>query len=183
MRVSNFDLEGNVVSQPTMFPYVFPTLIIVPVLSMFKTSLVAVPAFILVLPVMTSPPTTGLIMKSTCPQSAITEGSVHATPTVAQPRLFAWARQRSTYGVRPEAAIPISESTEPLSWSTSRSRTAASVSSSAPSCACRIAASPPAIMPMNCPSGIENVGGISEASKMPNLFEVGLSLESSTSEG
>lgn len=42
----------------TIFPYVFPTLIIKPVLIMFKTSFVPVPAFILVLPVTTSGPVT-----------------------------------------------------------------------------------------------------------------------------
>jgi hypothetical protein len=43
----------------TRLPYVFPSLIMMPVLIIFKTSFVAVPAFILVLPVTTSGPVTG----------------------------------------------------------------------------------------------------------------------------
>ncbi|OBT53310.1 hypothetical protein VE04_06278, partial [Pseudogymnoascus sp. 24MN13] len=78
-----------------------------PDFSIFKTSLVAVPAFIRVLPVTTSGPVTALIMKSTLPLLLMADGLQHATPIVVQPRDFAKAKQLSTYGVRPDAAMPI----------------------------------------------------------------------------
>jgi hypothetical protein len=47
----------------------------VPVLNMFKTSFVAVPALSLVLPVTTSGPGKGEIIISACPDSPITDGT------------------------------------------------------------------------------------------------------------
>lgn len=156
----------------TMFPYVFPILIITPVEIMFKTNFVAVPAFILVLPVTTSAPVTASIMKSTSPLFLIAEGVEQATPTVTQPLLFANAKPPRTYGVRPDAAMPMRQSFSPSSSFIFKSLTAASASSSAPSMADRSATSPPAINPTNCSGGAEYVGGISDASRTPNLPDV-----------
>lgn len=159
----------------TMLPYVLPTRIMVPVLSMFKTNFVAVPDLSLVLPVTTSGPGSGAIRKSTLPESPIAEGDAQTTPIVTQPNRLAKARHPRTYGVRPELAIPMT-----LSSSGSRSRRCRSSSpacalSSAPSCAWRMAASPPAINPTNWECGAANVGGISDASRIPSLkiFVVG----------
>lgn len=152
-----------------MFPYVFPALIIVPVLSMFNTSFVTVPAFSLVLPVTTSGPASGAMTKSASPERSMAEGLVQTTPIVIHPSFLANARQPKTYGVRPELAIPMILSSSGFRSNRRMSSSPASPSSSAPSWACLIAASPPAIKPKNCPRGAAKVGGISDASKIPSL--------------
>jgi hypothetical protein len=153
----------------TVFPYVFPIRIIVPVLNIFSTSFVAVPALSLVLPLTTSGPGKGAIKKSTSPDSPSAEGSTHTTPIVIHPLRFANPIHPRTYGVRPDAAIPTTLSTSGLSLSAAISASASARLSSAPSWARRIAASPPAIRPMNCSGGAAKVGGISEASRIPSL--------------
>lgn len=166
---------GSRVEHHTILPYVLPTRIIVPVLSIFKTNFVAVPAFSLVLPVTTSGPGSGAIRKSTSPERLIAEGDAQATPIVTQPSRLAKARHPRTYGVRPELAIPMTLSNSGSRFRIFRSFSPAWALSSAPSCAWRIAASPPAIIPTNWECGAAKVGGISEASRMPslNVFVVG----------
>lgn len=142
----------------------------VPVLSIFSTILVAVPAFNRVLPVTTSGPGSGAIRKSTVPDVPIAEGEAQTTPMVRQPIFFANAKHPRTYGVRPDAAMPTTVSSSGMSFKASISASPAAALSSAPSCARRMAASPPAINPTNCHGGAANVGGISDASRMPSLI-------------
>jgi hypothetical protein len=108
--------------------------------------------------------------KSTSPERPIAEGDAHATPIVTQPNRLAKVRHPRTYGVRPELAIPMTLSSSGSRLRRFRSSSPACALSSAPSCACRIAASPPAMMPTNWECGAAKVGGISEASKIPSLI-------------
>jgi hypothetical protein len=74
----------------------------------------------------------------------------HALPLQIHPKDFANSKQLRTYGVRPEAAIPINESRFGFRFRAFKSSLAAVISSSAPFCACRRAISPPAISATNC---------------------------------
>ena len=68
-------------------PNVFPSRTMAPVVSMFKTNLVAVPAFRRVEPLKTSGPTTGVIARST---TALRSASgLHASPMAYAPIVFA----------------------------------------------------------------------------------------------
>lgn len=60
-----------------------------PVLIMFRTSFVAVPAFILVLPVTTSGPVTAAIKWSALPSAATSEGDTQTSPIVVHPKALA----------------------------------------------------------------------------------------------
>jgi hypothetical protein len=59
-----------------------------PVLIMFNTSFVAVPAFILVLPVTASGPETADMRKSALPSASAAEGDTQTSATVVAPNDF-----------------------------------------------------------------------------------------------
>ncbi len=67
-----------------------------PVLIMFKASFVAVPAFILVLPVTDSGPVTALTRKSALPSVPMADGCTQTTPTVVQPMDLAYSKPPKT---------------------------------------------------------------------------------------
>ena len=80
-----------------------------PVVIMLSTSLVAVPAFMRVEPVTTSGPVSGSTMMSA--RSRISAGGgEQATSAVLAPTPRAYASACRTYGVVPEAAIPMTKS-------------------------------------------------------------------------
>ena len=76
----------------------------------------------------------------------------HEIAPVKAPTRFASARLPRTYGVRPDAAIPTTQSllSIPILY---KSLAASSIESSAPSTARNIAPIPPAISPVICPEG------------------------------
>ena len=76
-----------------------PSNTIDPVVSMFSTSFVAVPALSRVEPLMTSGPTTGVIIKSHA--SANADPSLQARPMANAPIWRAYFSPPITYGVRP----------------------------------------------------------------------------------
>ena len=84
--------------------------------------------------------------------------------------LFSWQSLRppTTYGVVPEAAIPITKSLE-LTLCSDKSFHAWLVSSSAISIELYKAGIPPATNPTTFSGGVPNVGGHSDASRTPNL--------------
>lgn len=71
----------------TRLPYVFPSLTMMPVLIMLRISLVAVPAFMRVLPVTASGPVTAATRYWALPSLATADGSTQTTPTVTPPAL------------------------------------------------------------------------------------------------
>jgi hypothetical protein len=150
-------------------PRVLPIRTIAPVVIMFRTSLVAVPAFSRVDPAMTSGPTKGAISRSTARPRGL--GRLHAIPTVAAPRARASPTAPSTYGVRPDVAMPTTRS-RPVTPSAARSAAPRSGWSSAPSTARVKRVGPPAIRPTTIARGVPKVGGHSEASSTPRRPEV-----------
>src|SRR5262245_61863772 len=93
------------------------------------------------------------------PRSAL--GCTQAKPTVAAPTERTYFRAPKTYGVRPDDAMPTRTSFRPKGGDKDERSVAPSFSeSSAPSTAFRMAQSPPAIIPTNCPGGAEKVGGL-----------------------
>ena len=86
---------------------------------------------------------------------------------VSIPFFLASSNPPITYGVLPEAAMPTTTSIAVIVWAI-RSTQACLVASSAFSTAFLIAISPPAINPTTNSCGTPNVGGHSEASKIPN---------------
>src|ERR1039458_5449997 len=89
-------------------PYTYPSRMNTAVLIMFRTSLVAVPAFMRVEPATISGPVSGVM--AICTARANSESGVQLMPAVTAPRRRASAIAPSTYGVRPLAAIPTSTS-------------------------------------------------------------------------
>src|SRR5205814_5372798 len=79
-------------------PYVLPSLIMAPVVIVFSTSFVAVPAFMRVEPVTTSGPTIGSIVTSTLATRSA-GGGEDATIPVLAPRVAARSSAARTYGV------------------------------------------------------------------------------------
>lgn len=150
------------------FPKVRPDRTITPVESIFSTSLVAVPAFMRVLPVSTSGPVAGVIAISAA--CARADPGTQLNPTVSAPKLFAYSIAPSTYGVRPLAAMPTRVSGLPSSANpaAARSRAPSSGESSECSLDSRSAESPPAINPWTNSAGTEKVGGHSLASSTPS---------------
>ena len=87
------------------------------------------------------------------------------------PSVRAYSSARRTYGVVPDAAMPITKS--PLRTPCAGEILAApSTRSSAPSCERVSAASPPAMMPCTISGSVPNVGGHSDASSTPSRPEV-----------
>ena len=140
-----------------------PSLIIVAVLIMLRTSFCAVPAFIRVEPVITSGPTKVCIVRSAVLDIGLF--STQTTATVFAPLLFANSMAAWVYGVFPLAAIPITRSSL-VSFFDFRSAAALARSSSLPSMACGSALAPPAMTACIHSGGVLNVGGISTASRM-----------------
>ena len=126
-------------------PKVFPIRIIAPVVKVLSTILVAVPALNRVLPINTSGPVSTSIAKSA--SYAIRLDLQQEIAPVKAPFRLASAKPPKTYGVRPDAAIPTTQSlsSKPMLY---RSLDARSVESSAPSTARNIAPIPPAISPV-----------------------------------
>src|SRR5687768_5593601 len=89
-------------------PYVLPNSTIAPVVRVFRTSLVAVPALRRVEPVTTSGPTRGVIMRSAYGTRA--DSGTQARPIANAPTDRAKRRAPITYGVRPLVAIPTTTS-------------------------------------------------------------------------
>jgi hypothetical protein len=147
-------------------PYVFPSRIMAPVVSVFNTSFVAVPAFIRVDPVTISGPTRTVMQMSQLSRSS-RGGSEHDRNTVRAPSTWARARAAPTYGVVPLAAMPTTTSFLPTPREFT-SRSPAPVSSSAPSMDLTRAAGPPAISPTTISGGVPKVGGHSAASSTPS---------------
>src|SRR5258706_564013 len=85
---------------------------------MFSPIFCAVPALRRVEPAITSGPTTGAIIMSTCPASAL--GWLQASPTVRACCARAWASAASTYGVWPLAEMPTTASRAVISWRCAR---------------------------------------------------------------
>src|ERR1039458_2738916 len=83
-------------------PYTYPSRMNTAVLIMFRTSLVAVPAFMRVEPATISGPVSGVM--AICTARANSESGVQLMPAVTAPRRRASAIAPSTYGVRPLAA-------------------------------------------------------------------------------
>src|SRR6266550_1263354 len=133
--------------------------------SMFSTSLVAVPAFILLDPAMTSGPTS--ITMATSAARASAESGLHVIATVPATwrSLFAPSIASTTYGARPLAEI--ATTTSPAVARTARSRRPRGASS-APSIDMRSAWSPPAMIPVTSSGSTPKVGGISLASRTPS---------------
>lgn len=85
------------------------------------TSFVAVPAFILVLPVTTSPPTTHSTTSSQFPSVRKALGDAQAIPAVKHPIDFANPTPPRTHGVRPLLAMPMTLSSGPRGGERERS--------------------------------------------------------------
>src|SRR5206468_12325176 len=147
-----------------------PSRIIAPVVSVLRTSLVAVPALRRVDPVSTSGPVIGLMMTSQV--SARTCGGFEqVTSTVLAPSVCARDKAIRTYGVVPLAAIPTTTSRF-VTPAVSTAAPPALTSSSAPSALFTSAGYPPAITPTTMVGGTPNVGGHSVASRTPRRPEV-----------
>ena len=109
MRSFSFEGRRSIIR----FPRVLPIRTIAPVEIMFRIILVAVPALRRVEPAMISGPTSGAISRSASRPSRL--GRLQAIPTVAAPRRFASRTAPSTYGVRPDVAMPTTRSSAPMS--------------------------------------------------------------------
>ena len=134
------------------------------VLIIFRIIFCPVPDFIRELPVTYSGPT--IISMATSASAAIGESGLLVIQPVRIPCLRASRKAPITYGVVPEAAMPMTVSFSLIWCSTSSSQPRFS-SSSAPSTGLRRAVSPPAISPIIQLGDIPKVGGISEASNTP----------------
>ena len=152
------------------FPYTLPRRIIAPVVSMFSTSLVAVPAFRRVEPVSASGPTLGRITTSHVAVSCA-GGSEQESSAVRAPSVWARVNALRTNGVVPLAAIPTTTS-RGVTAAVSMAAAPALTSSSAPSMERTSALGPPAMIPTTVSGGVPNVGGHSDASSTPRRPEV-----------
>ena len=101
--LSEFDFTSTI-----RFPYVFPARTIAAVVSMFRTILVAVPAFSRVEPAMTSGPTPR--MMATSARSFSADRGSQVTPMMGARAARALATAPRTNGVIPLAEIPITTS-------------------------------------------------------------------------
>src|ERR1022692_2119418 len=137
-------------------PYTYPSRMNTAVLIMFRTSLVAVPAFMRVEPATISGPVSGVM--AICTARANSESGVQLMPAVTAPRRRASAIAPSTYGVRPLAAIPTSTSRE-VKPRSRRSCAPMAGSSSVVSVARASACAPPAMMPCTNSASALKVGG------------------------
>src|SRR5881392_3644483 len=141
-----------------------------PVVSVLRTSFVAVPALRRVDPVSASGPTTGTM--STSQVSANTLGGVEqVTRIVCAPNVCARASAARTKGVVPLAAIPTTTSSLDT-FAPSIAAAPAFTSSSAPSTLLTSAPYPPAMIPTTSAGGVPNVGGHSAASSTPRRPDV-----------
>ncbi len=162
-RSRSFSLPAR--TSTIRLPYALPQRIIAVVVSVLRTSLVAVPAFMRVEPARTSGPGTGLM--TTSARSNFRASGAQVTKIVAAPTCLARSIAPRTNGASPQAEIPTTTS-RGLSLLRSSARAPASASSSAPSTARRSDRAPPAMIPWTMDGRVPYVGGHSEASSTPS---------------
>src|SRR5260370_1367735 len=130
------------------------------VVSVLRTSFVAVPALSRVEPARTSGPVAGAmttVAPDARPARRRRTWGLHATSTVAAPRRRASASASATNGVAPLADTPTT--TSPRRTRSRTARRAARPSSSAPSRDLKTAPRPPAMIARTTPGRVPKVGG------------------------
>src|SRR5579875_3233146 len=133
-----------------------------PVVIMLVIIFWALAAFMRVEPLMTSGPTSAqMVMSATCERS---EFGLQVIAAVLAPRARAYSTAPTTYGVRPEADMPIMTSLR-VGRRLATSRCPISGESSFTSEALASALGPPAIRYCTCCGSVEKVAGHSEASR------------------
>ena len=147
-----------------LLPFTRPNCIMTEVVIMFRIIFCPVPDFMRELPVTYSGPT--IISMATSASAAMGESGLLVMQPVRMPCSRASCMAPITYGVVPDAAMPMTVSLSVMLRSVSSSHPRC-VSSSAFSTGLRNAVSPPAISPMTNVGGMPKVGGISEASSTP----------------